>query len=370
MLSAMVQQPQPEIWLGAPVAGGNEDIRAMIAEQISPGAPIGDGNEDIRALIADQNTSDVRGIISGEQGRVRKLDDHQPRRSVRWGQSTKAPDGSSRLKKSDSVGLLDRFRRVQGENFALKDLFGHLHQFAKDRNGSRLLQILFLKATKQLFEFGTAAQRARLGKWMEGHVLALTVHQYGCRVVQKAMDCLENTTIERLMKELQGSVFECAKDSNGNHVVQKCIQCLNPTKIEFIFQGVVDKAAVLKTHQHGCRVLQRIMERCSKPEYKAKIAAATMNNIVRLAKHQYGNYIVQDVIQRGTAKQRACAVKCLIPHASKLSKHKFASNVIEKCLLFGAPKEKKKLMDAVSGSGGGSNAVEKTKKMRHELVIY
>ena len=36
-----------------------------------------------------------------------------------------------------------------------------------------------------MFEYGTAAQKARLVSTMEGQVLGLSLQMYGCRVVQK-----------------------------------------------------------------------------------------------------------------------------------------------------------------------------------------
>ena len=38
---------------------------------------------------------------------------------------------------------------------------------------------------QKMFEYGTAAQKARLVSTMEGQVLGLSLQMYGCRVVQK-----------------------------------------------------------------------------------------------------------------------------------------------------------------------------------------
>ncbi len=42
-----------------------------------------------------------------------------------------------------------------------------------------------LQVIQKLFEHGTAHQRAQLATCMDGHILALSLQMYGCRVVQK-----------------------------------------------------------------------------------------------------------------------------------------------------------------------------------------
>ena len=41
------------------------------------------------------------------------------------------------------------------------------------------------QVVQKMFEYGTAAQKARLVSTMEGQVLGLSLQMYGCRVVQK-----------------------------------------------------------------------------------------------------------------------------------------------------------------------------------------
>ncbi|GMH32438.1 hypothetical protein BSKO_00272 [Bryopsis sp. KO-2023] len=326
-----------------------EEILAALTDQLYQ-------QQLLTAALLTSSTFDVRGKVLANQ-RSRKPNDMNKRRSLRGGQSTWVPScvegstwrnrGNSKSdllvpsSKWDTIDLLDYFHRVNGEGFALQNLFGHLPRFARDQNGSRFLQKVLPKVDKVEFE-QAFNELAPVSNILMNHVF-------------------DNMALLSLVKELQGSVFECAQDLNGNHVIQKCIERLDHEKIDFVFQGILEKVSVLKTHQYGCRVLQRIMERCSNTEYKTKIAVATMENIVELAKHQYGNYVVQHVIEHGNAQQKADAIQALIPHTGELSKHKFASNVIEKCLLFGALSEKKNLIGTI---------FDADEKIWHGLIIH
>lgn len=46
-------------------------------------------------------------------------------------------------------------------------------------------QSLFYQVIQKLFEHGTQVQKTVLANTMEGHILALSLQMYGCRVVQK-----------------------------------------------------------------------------------------------------------------------------------------------------------------------------------------
>ena len=54
----------------------------------------------------------------------------------------------------------------------------------------------------------------------------------------------------------------------------------------------------LSTHPHGCRVIQRILEHC-KPEQTSPILDELHQNTDQLLQDQYGNYVIQHVLEHG-----------------------------------------------------------------------
>ena len=62
---------------------------------------------------------------------------------------------------------------------------------------------------------------------------------------------------------------------------------------------------------------------------------------------QYGNYVIQHVIEHGIAEDRERIVAQLRGKVLKYAQHKFASNVIEKCLICGSMEQKNSLIDEV-----------------------
>lgn len=125
---------------------------------------------------------------------------------------------------------------------------------------------------QKFLEYGTDEHKSALINSIQGNVLVLSLHVYGCRVVQKAIEVSKaDIQVKRylifalvhgthsfnfgyggqrqtscrahffslffrsylilyadlqaiLIKELEGHVMQCVRDQNGNHVIQKCIE--------------------------------------------------------------------------------------------------------------------------------------------------
>ena len=53
----------------------------------------------------------------------------------------------------------------------------------------------------------------------------------------------------------------------------------------------------MSTHQYGCRVIQRIFEYCTNDE-KEKILAEIYERVIDLCQDQFGNYVIQHIIEK------------------------------------------------------------------------
>ena len=71
--------------------------------------------------------------------------------------------------------------------------------------------------------------------------MELSLHMYGCRVVQKSLEVFrDNYTFQSdIIVELKSNVMKLIQDQNGNHVIQKCFETVPPTKLEFIVDEVI-----------------------------------------------------------------------------------------------------------------------------------
>ena len=83
----------------------------------------------------------------------------------------------------------------------------------------------------------------------------------------------------------------------------------------------------------------------------------------------YGNYVIQHVLERGRPEDRARMVSVVTPQLLALSKHKNASNVVEKCILLGTPEEQRSIRDQLMGDDANSPLFQLMKDQFGNYVI-
>lgn len=78
---------------------------------------------------------------------------------------------------------------------------------------------------------------------------------------------------------------------------------------------------------------------------------------VSLVQDQYGNYVIQHVLEHGKRKDKSLVVSKIKGQVLLLSQHKFASNVVEKCVEFGTPSERSQILDEILNGKGPDGLV-------------
>ncbi|KAL1917453.1 uncharacterized protein VTP21DRAFT_3846 [Calcarisporiella thermophila] len=271
--------------------------------------------------------------------------------------------------------LLEEFRNSKNKKYELRDILGCVVEFSGDQHGSRFIQQKLETANseeKQLvfdeilpnalqlmtdvfgnyviqkfFEHGSQRQKSILARQMEGHVLSLALQMYGCRVVQKALEHVLDQQQAALVRELDGHVLRCIKDQNGNHVIQKAIERVPAEHVQFIVGAFHGQVYHLATHPYGCRVIQRVFEHC-REEQTRPLLEELHRYTQTLLTDQYGNYVVQHVLERGKPVDKQMMIGKIMSQILPLSKHKFASNVVEKCIANCSPEERHALFADVT----------------------
>ncbi|KAI0725121.1 ARM repeat-containing protein [Fomitopsis betulina] len=291
---------------------------------------------------------------------------HQGGRGGRRGNA--APDHRVSIRSP----LLDEFRANKNRKWELKDIYGYIVEFSGDQHGSRFIQQKVETASSEdkqkifeeivpvhalqliqdvfgnyvvqkLFEHGTQTQRALLASTMEGHILPLSLQMYGCRVVQKAVEFVPPEQQTSFVQELESQVLRCVRDANGNHVIQKLIECVAAERLTFVgsFKGYVYELA---THPYGCRVLQRCFEHLQEDHIRP-LMDELHKHVTQLMQDQFGNYVVQFVLEHGKSHDRTVVVSKLRGQMIHMARHKFASNVCEKALVTADPENRRLLIE-------------------------
>eukprot|EP00980_Cylindrotheca_fusiformis_P029582 scaffold23539_cov137-Cylindrotheca_fusiformis.AAC.7 len=324
------------------------------------------------------------------------------------GKPRRGEKGPGRSKTSSSQSydsVLEEFKsKKNNRDWTVYRIEGHVVDFCQDQNGSRFLQqrievgdigekqivlrevlssiptlrndVFGNYVVQKLLDFGTPSMRAAVHATMEGEMLQLSLQMYGCRVVQKALETLDELTLSKLLAEFQNHVLSCVHDQNGNHVIQKCVEVVSERakqalsngdelrakslteQIDFIVDDVLRNVISLSCHPYGCRVLQRIVEHCIEPEKNMALNEIKKHHRTLLG-DQYGNYVIQHVLQFGRCIDRDSILQIVIENGLLLlSTQKFASNVVEKLLKFGNDDQRRavvrEMLKHVDESTGGA----------------
>ncbi|XP_020222190.1 putative pumilio homolog 8, chloroplastic [Cajanus cajan] len=246
---------------------------------------------------------------------------------------------------------------------SLVEARGSIYLIAKDQHGCRFLQRMFDEGTLEdvqvifneiidhvvelmINPFGNYLMQKLLDVCDEeqrmqiilvvtqepGQLVRISLNTHGTRVVQKLIETLKTRQqISLVVSALEPGFLSLIKDLNGNHVVQHCLQCLSNEDNKFIFVAAAKYCVDIATHQHGCCVLQRCIGHSS-GEYREKLVAEISNNALLLAQDQYGNYVVQFILDLRIPSATSTLSSQFQGKYVHMSMQKFSSHVVEKCL--------------------------------------
>ena len=183
---------------------------------------------------------------------------------------------------------------------------------------------------------------------LKNNIYELTLNLYGCRCVQELISILDESKMYIVTSELKPYYEKCIQDKNGNHVIQKLIEKVNNNDLNEIYLVAVNNIIYFSRHQYGCRVIQRLFKYCNETQIKHMLNNLFLN-INELIQDQYGNYVIQFILEN-----QAINIEDLNPIFLSLkgriyqySFHKYASNVIERCITFGNEHQKMDIINEV-----------------------
>jgi hypothetical protein len=288
----------------------------------------------------------------------------------------------------DSQARVIQSRRLQNDankymNYDLKTMPRHeIYSLCKDQHGCRFLQkkleernaeniqIIFDETAphvvelmtdpfgnylcQKLLEYCNDEQRNTLVRNASPAMVQIAFNQHGTRALQKMIEFISTddqvcdnsqfpsaselilSQTQMIIRALSGQVVDLIQDLNGNHVIQKCLNHLKSAEAQFIFDAVGENCITVGTHRHGCCVLQRCIDHAvgfQKVDLIRKITAHSFH----LVQDPFGNYVVQYILDLNDAAFTTPMCQGFQGKICELSKQKFSSNVIEKCIRCAEP---------------------------------
>lgn len=230
-------------------------------------------------------------------------------------------------------------------NMIFNALAPYLSELVYDQSANFVIQ--------KLCETATREQQQLMLKFFLSDVNNIVDHSIACRVLQKFIETTEASDVDTIYTALRPNLLSLCFSQNGNHIVQRFVEGL-PDRLNAIIDIILPNVIPLAIDNCGCRIVQKLFGQY-KISQLSLIVAEVMKHSVDLATNQYGNYVVQYILASGQREYVSALLKSFKGKFYSFSVHKFASNVIEKCIRGANDQEREEIFDEIIGVPGNFN---------------
>ena len=211
---------------------------------------------------------------------------------------------------------------INATNYFYEAIQPHLTSLMKDPFGNYLVQ----KIIKNLDE----KKIKKILEIISSSIVEIGTNSHGTRVVQFLIGFLTTEELQNYFIEIiKPYTIHLLKELNGAHIIQKVL--LNyPNSCEEINKLIIENCSFLATHRHGCCVLQKFIDGNYK-NLEENLIQNLVNNTLMLITDQFGNYVIQSILLLKRDEINSQIAKKINDNIPYYSKHRYSSNVVEKC---------------------------------------
>lgn len=176
-----------------------------------------------------------------------------------------------------------------------------------------------------------------------GRVRELSMHPYGCRVVQRILEHCPNSQKAPVLEELRKCCNELVQDQYGNYVIQHVMQHGWDTDKAMLIKEVQSNLLDYSQHKFASNVVEKCLQfahRKDRDEMIWTIINVTfdMNQPVdvntgqcvleSMVRDPYANYVVQKVIDVSDERQRGAIVRYVKENIVQLRRYTYGKHII------------------------------------------
>ena len=159
----------------------------------------------------------------------------------------------------------------------------------------------------------------------------ISCNSHGTRVLQKLIELIKTPELKSLFYELvKPLVPQLLKDLNGTYIVQKFARLNMNDYGRKINSIIIENSIELCTYRHGCCVIQKYLENRD-PNMLPDLIYKLLDGFNTLITDQFGNYVIKTILFIGNPEYSNKIGENISKNINHYSKHKYSSNVVEKC---------------------------------------
>ncbi|KAJ3676674.1 hypothetical protein LUZ60_004086 [Juncus effusus] len=251
------------------------------------------------------------------------------------------------IQKAIEVVGLDQQRQMVAE------LDGHVMRCVRDQNGNHVIQKCIECVPQDVIHFIVST--------FYGQVVVLSTHAYGCRVIQRVLEhCDDPKTQQIMMDEILDSVCLLAQDQYGNYVVQHVLEHGKPEERSLIIEKLVGQIVQMSQQKFASNVVEKCLSFGTAVERQliiAEMLGPTEENeaLQAMMKDQFGNYVVQKVLETCSDQQREMILTRIKIHLTALKKYTYGKHIVARVEKLVTAGERRLGMQAGYNGNNGNN---------------
>lgn len=208
---------------------------------------------------------------------------------------------------------------VEQQAELVKELEPSTLEIMQHQNGNHVIQKIIELLPRKYIGFTFEAVR--------GHLKSLSMQTYGCRVVQRMLEQGTEEDTAAMMEELHASMPALITDSYGNYVVQHIICNGRPEHQRRAIGVVMAQVVTFSKHKFASNVVEKCLvhgtaeDRTRMCEVLIRTAPDGTSPIHQLMKDQYGNYVIQKLVDQLDEPEKSDFVMKMKPQFNSLKKN-------------------------------------------------
>ncbi|KAL8129914.1 hypothetical protein V2J09_019069 [Rumex salicifolius] len=221
-----------------------------------------------------------------------------------------------------AIEVVDLDQKIQ----MVKELDGHVMRCVRDQNGNHVVQKCIECVPEEAIQF--------IIQSFLDQVVTLSTHPYGCRVIQRVLEhCMDPETQNKVMDEILGSVSMLAQDQYGNYVVQHVLQHGKPHERSTIIKELAGRIVQMSLQKFASNVVEKCLAFGNLEErefmYNEMLGTTDENEPLQaMMKDQFGNYVVQKVLETCNDQQRELIMSRIKVHLNALKKYTYGKHIV------------------------------------------
>jgi len=210
--------------------------------------------------------------------------------------------------------------------FAMEQITILFQALCATQEGSRVVQ--------KTFELASDDELRQLASQMEGRVKEYSRCPHGNHVLQKAIELLPTEHVQFIIDELTGRAVVTARHKFGCRILQRLIEHCSNWQVSALIIEVMSDADRLCRHPFGNFVLQHILEHGT--EIQRSLVVAVMLPAARgLANHRVGSHVLQRALASCPVQDREfleCALAGTAGERCRLARGQYGSYVMKEIM--------------------------------------